>query len=112
MERDLVVRAQQGDVEAFSSLTAGRTARLYAAARLILRDDDLAADAVQEALFQAWRDIRALRDPERFDGWLHRLLVHRCYGAAKRDRDRRRLEVQLCDRVPDVRGHAAIARDA
>ena len=100
MIRDLVLRAQQGDVEAFSSLTAGRTARLYAVARLILRDDDLAADAVQEALFQAWRDIRALRDPDRFDGWLHRLLVHRCYGAAKRDRNRRQLEIRFATESP------------
>ena len=76
MERDLVVRAQHGDVDAFSALTAGRTGRLYAAARLVLRDEDLAADAVQDALFLAWRDLRALRDPDRFDGWLHRLLVH------------------------------------
>jgi len=40
MERDLVVRAQGGDLDAFSALTAGRTSRLYAVARLILRDDE------------------------------------------------------------------------
>jgi len=111
MERDLVVRAQQGDVDAFAALTAGRTGRLFAAARLILRDDDLAADAVQEALFQAWRDLRALRDPDRFDAWLHRLLVHRCYGAAQRDRNRRQLEVRLAIESPttaDTQGSLAI----
>lgn len=50
MQRDLVVRAQEGDVDAFAALTAGRIDRLYAAARLILRDDEQAADAVQDAL--------------------------------------------------------------
>ena len=94
MERDLVIRAQHGDVDAFSTLTAPRTARLYAAARLILRDDDGAADAVQDTLLEAWRNLRALREPDRFDGWLHRVLVRSCYRAAKRDRARQVLEVR------------------
>ena len=46
MQRDLVVRAQRGDLDAFSALTAGATNRLFGAARLILRDDEHAADAV------------------------------------------------------------------
>lgn len=50
--------------------------RLYAVARLILRDEDRAADAAQEALVRCWRDLPTLRDPARFDGWLHRLLMH------------------------------------
>ena len=88
MQQDLVRRAQGGDLDAFSVLTAHRTDRLYAAARLILRDDERAADAVQDSLLQAWLDIRGLRDPERFDAWLHRLLVRACYRAAKRQRTR------------------------
>jgi RNA polymerase sigma-70 factor, ECF subfamily len=111
MQRDLVIAAQRGDVDAFSALTERRTGQLYAAARLILRDDDRAADAVQDALFQAWRDIRALRDPDRFDGWLHRMLVRSCYRAAKRDRRRELLELRIAvddvDR-PDAQHHLAV----
>src|SRR4029079_9154995 len=88
MQRDLVVRAQKGDLDAFSALTAGTTNRLFGAARLILRDDEHAADAVQDALLRAWLDLRGLRDPDRFDAWLHRLLVRACYRAAKRGRQR------------------------
>jgi RNA polymerase sigma-70 factor (ECF subfamily) len=95
MQRDLVVRAQGGDVDAFSALTAGVTSRLYAAARLILRHDELAADAVQDALLLAWRDLRGLRDPDRFDAWLHRLLVRTCYRAARRRRDREVVELKV-----------------
>lgn len=95
MQRDLVVRAQGGDVDAFSALTAVRTDRLYAAARLILRHDERAADAVQDALLQAWLDLRGLRDPERFDAWLHRLLVRACYRAAKRHRSREIIEIKV-----------------
>ncbi len=95
MQRELVVRAQEGDLDAFSALTADRTDRLFAVARLILRHDDQAADAVQDALLQAWLDLRALRDPERFDAWLHRLLVRACYRAARRRREREVVELKL-----------------
>ena len=95
MQRDLVMQAQSGDHEAFSALAAGSVSRLLTAARLILRDDDRAQDAVQEAMVDAWLDIRGLRDPDRFDAWLHRLLVRGCYRAAKRDRQRRVVEVPL-----------------
>jgi RNA polymerase sigma-70 factor (ECF subfamily) len=102
MQRDLVVRAQSGDLDAFSTLTAGRTNRLYAAARLILREDEQAADAVQDALLQAWLDLRGLRDPDRFDAWLHRLLVRACYRAANRRRTREVVELKLASAVDPV----------
>ena len=95
VQRELVIRAQGGDVEAFSTLTVGRTGRLLAAARLILRQDDRAADAVQDALLQAWIDLRSLRDPDRFDAWLHRLLVRACYHAAGRQRLREVTEIDM-----------------
>ena len=49
-QRDLVIRAKEGDHDAFTSLVASSIARLDAAARLILRDGELARDAVQDAL--------------------------------------------------------------
>ena len=74
----LVERASQGDHEAFGVLVGAHLARLDTAARLILRDPELARDAVQEATLRAWKNLRGLRDPDRFDAWLHRLLVHAC----------------------------------
>ena len=97
IERDLVERARNGDLDAFSTLTAGRTNRLYAAARLILRDAFLAEDVVQEALVRAWQDLRGLRDPDRFDAWLHRILIRTCYRAAARHRRRTRLKLEIAD---------------
>ena len=63
VQRDLVVRAQSGDHDAFSMLAGATIGRLDSAARLILRDADLAQDAVQEALIRCWRDLPTLRDP-------------------------------------------------
>jgi RNA polymerase sigma-70 factor (ECF subfamily) len=94
MQRDLVVKAQAGDHDAFSALAAASIEHLAGVARLILRGDDLAQDAVQEALVGAWLDIRGLRDPDRFDAWLYRLVVRACYRSAKRLRGRR-VEVQM-----------------
>lgn len=78
MRRDLVEAAQRGDHDAFEVLATSAGDRLYAVAFLILRAADLAEDAVQEALVRAWRQLPALRDPDRFDAWLHRLVVNAC----------------------------------
>jgi len=93
-QRALVERAGRGDHDAFAVLARAALARLDTAARLILRDTELARDAVQEALVRAWRDLPGLRDPERFDAWLYRLTVHACIDAA-RHRRRRVIEVEL-----------------
>jgi RNA polymerase sigma-70 factor (ECF subfamily) len=92
MSRDLVERAMAGDHEAFSELTRLSIAKLYAVARLILRDDERAEDATQEALVAAWRWFSTLRDPDRFDAWMRRLLVHACYREASRATRRARIE--------------------
>lgn len=86
--RELVERAARGDHDAFAVLATAASARLDAAARLILRDRDLAQDAVQDALVRAWRDLPGLRDPDRFDAWLHRLLVHAALDELRRRRRR------------------------
>ena len=92
--RTLVERAGQGDHDAFAMLATAASARLDAAARLILRDRELARDAVQNALVRAWRDLPGLRDPDRFDAWLHRLLVNSCLDELRRAR-RRPIEVEI-----------------
>jgi RNA polymerase sigma-70 factor (ECF subfamily) len=98
-QRGLVERARGGDHDAFAVLARGAVARLDAAARLILRDRELARDAVQEAMIRAWRDLRGLRDPERFDAWLYKLTVHACLDIARRRR-RRVHEVELSPIAP------------
>jgi RNA polymerase sigma-70 factor (ECF subfamily) len=93
-QRGLVVRARGGDHDAFAALVDLTIARLDSAARLILRDPELARDAVQESLIRAWRDLPGLRDPDRFDAWLHRLIVNSCLDLARRRR-RRVIEVEI-----------------
>ena len=88
----LVERAQRGDHAAFDVLASAAYHRLFAIAKRIMRDEYAAQDAVQDALIRAWRDVRSLRDPDRFDAWLHRLLVRACADQGRASR-RRRAEV-------------------
>jgi RNA polymerase sigma-70 factor, ECF subfamily len=86
VDRDLVEAARRGGREAYADLIRSRGDRLFALAQRILRDVDRAEDALQEALVIAWRDLPGLRDPDRFDAWLHRLVVRTCIHEAVRER--------------------------
>ena len=86
MDRGLVERAQGGDQEAYASLVAAASDRLYAVALRILRDADAAGDALQSALVQIWRDLPDLRDVDRFEAWTYRILVRCCQADRRRSR--------------------------
>ena len=93
--RDLVVRAREGDRDAFSELAARSIGRLTAVARMILRDEYAAQDAVQDAFIEAWKSLPGLRDPDRFDAWMRRLLVRACFRGARRSRRVDAVEIRL-----------------
>ena len=84
LDRDLVEQAQYGDREAFAILARTHGDRLMAIAQRILRDVGRAEDAVQQTLVIAWRELPGLRDPDRFEAWLQRLLVNASYAEARR----------------------------
>jgi len=86
LDAELIRQAQHGDREAFGVLAHTTVDGLCELAQRILSDFDRAEDAVQETLVVAWRDLPALRDPNRFEAWLRRLLVHRCYEELRRTR--------------------------
>jgi RNA polymerase sigma-70 factor (ECF subfamily) len=83
---DLVEQAQRGDRDAFGILARSRGDRLFGIANRILRDIEQSEDAVQQTLVIAWRELPRLRDPDRFDAWINRLLVNTCYLEARRAR--------------------------
>lgn len=96
MERKLVEQAMHGDEGAFDALVGRVGDQLHSVARRILRDPYLAEDATQRALLEAWRNLPSLRDPDRFEAWLYRLLVNACHAEARRER-RHRTNLRLLE---------------
>jgi RNA polymerase sigma factor (sigma-70 family) len=86
MQRDLVREAAGGDQEAFESLVRLSSGRLFAIAYRILRDHDLAEDALQQTLATIWDDLPKLRDPDRFDAWSYRVIVRASVAQARHER--------------------------
>jgi RNA polymerase sigma-70 factor (ECF subfamily) len=86
VERQLVIRAQKGDPDAFDQIAFDIVDRLYAIAYRILRNGPSAEDATQQALVSIWRQLPGLRDPDRFDAWAYRLLVNASYAEHRRRR--------------------------
>lgn len=86
MQREVVEQAQGGDADAFRELVHEIAPRLYGIACRILRDPTRAEDALQQTLIQAWEGLPGLRDPDRFEAWAYRLVVHASYREARRER--------------------------
>ena len=92
MEQDveqLVRRAKKGDPQAFTQLMLQNERMLSRTAMTILKNSDDAADAVQEAVLEAWRKLGGLRQTRYFKTWLVRILIHKCYDLCEtRDKHR------------------------
>jgi len=84
VDSQLVVRAQEGDRDAFEQIVRVSFDRCHGVAMRLLRDSQLAQDAVQQAMVNIWRDLPRLRDPSRYDAWSYKLLVRSCYAEYKR----------------------------
>ena len=90
----LVRRARTGDAAAFEQLVDTRIDRCYRLAWSILSNDADAADATQEALVAAWRQLPRLRDPAAFDGWLNRIVANAALMARRHRVRLREVSVQ------------------
>jgi len=93
----LVRRARVGDAAAFAVLVDTRIDRCYRLARSILSNDADAADATQDALVSAWRQLPRLRDAAVFDGWLNRIVANAALMARRRRVRLREVSVSPAD---------------
>jgi RNA polymerase sigma factor (sigma-70 family) len=86
LRRDVIDRAMRGEHEAYEHLAREAAERLYPVARRILRDGDLADEALQRTLVTIWRGLPRLRDVERYEAWSYRVLVRFCGDEQRRQR--------------------------
>ena len=106
-DRELVAQLQRGDDQAYESLVRQHGRAMLAVARRMLRNDDDAREAVQDAFLQAFRAIPRFRAEARLSTWLHRIVVN---AALMRLRSAgRRPTVAVDDLLPtfDEDGHHA-----
>ena len=95
MQRDLVERAMAGDHDAFSELARVSIGRLFVVAQLILADPAPPRMRPRRRSSPPGATSTRLRDPDRFDGWLHRLLVNACHREARGRQRRGSFEVHV-----------------
>lgn len=95
----LADRASAGDQEAFAALIEPRLARTLRTARAILGNDADALDATQDAFVSAWVNLPKLRDAQRFDAWLQRMLVNRCRDILRQRQRSREFSIATSDRI-------------
>jgi RNA polymerase sigma-70 factor (ECF subfamily) len=94
----LVARLRAGDDAAYAEWVRRESPRLLAVTRRMLRDEDEAQDAVQEAFLSAWRALPSFAGDAKLSTWLHRIGVN---AALMRLRSqRRRREESIDDRLP------------
>jgi RNA polymerase sigma-70 factor (ECF subfamily) len=86
-EPALIRSAQNGDLDAFNRLVLAYQDALYNTALRILGDEDLAADAVQEAFLSAFRALTGYRGGS-FRAWLMRTVTNACYDELRRKKRR------------------------
>lgn len=108
-DRSLVERARAGDADAFERLIDARLDRAYRTAFAILRTDWDARDACQDAFVSAWRELPRLRDIDRFDAWLDRIVVNQCRTVLRGRRSRvREISIDASGASADLPGPSPI----
>ncbi len=91
-DREVVLRARDGDHGAFCVLVKRHEARVYALALRLLRDPDWAQDAVQEAFLKAYRALRKFEGRSAFGTWMYRLTYNHCLDMRRADKSGRYVE--------------------
>ena len=97
MERELVEAARRGDRAAYDVLVRRKVESVYRTARAILGNDADADDATQEAFVSAWRNLPRLRESERFDAWLGRIVVNACRQVIRKRHGVREIRMDTWD---------------
>lgn len=94
LQKELVWRARQGDAKAFAELYRGIYQDLYRFALYTLKHGQDAEDAVGDAVMDAWKGIRKLKNEEAFRSWIFRILACKCRRKLKSYRNR---EIELTE---------------
>jgi RNA polymerase sigma-70 factor (ECF subfamily) len=91
-EIELIKRCQQGSKDDFNTLLQIHLSKAVRYAYLITGQKDISEDIVQEAFIECYRDIRNLKNPDKFKAWFYRILVRNSW----RYKEREKAKVSTC----------------
>ena len=86
-EQALITDAMHGDIDAFNRLVLAYQDLAFNVAYRMLTDEDLAADAVQNAFISAYKNLRSYRGGS-FKAWVLRMVTNGCYDELRRQKRR------------------------
>jgi RNA polymerase sigma-70 factor (ECF subfamily) len=109
IDRSTIDRARNGDRDAFALIVRARKDAVYRLCFAILGNEADAADAAQGAFIATWRQLPALRDPERFDAWLQRVVVNGARQVLRAKRRRGLREIPASSVIAMAEGPASRA---
>lgn len=96
-DAEVVSRVRSGETDAFRLLVERYQARALGLARRVLRDDDAAKDAVQEAFLKAYRSLAKFEGRAKFYTWFYRLVLNQCLDMKRRAKPERFAEFEDAD---------------
>ena len=108
-DAEAIERARGGDHEAFRVLVERYQSRAHALALRVLRDEEQARDAVQDAFLKVYRSLDRFEGRSSFYTWLYRLVMNVCLDLRRRDRSDRHLEWDETRGVEPMAGAAPLA---
>ncbi len=100
-DRELVTRAQAGDMDAFERLYHMNVGRIYAVCLRMTGNATQAEELTQEAFVRAWKKLSTFQGKSRFGTWLHRVAVNVVLSGFRSDK-RRRARVVTTDDLTAV----------
>ena len=104
-DRYLVLRAQDGDIDAFEKLVKRYQGRLFRSAYMIVRNRQDSEDIVQDTLVQAWGSLHLVREPAAFRGWIMQICTNKATSMVRK-RQRRATDSYDAEGLEGVSGAA------
>ena len=83
---ELINQAKKGNKEAFSKLVQIYLPRLYRIARAKLREESDIEDAIQETMVKAYLKLNSLKDNNKFEFWITKILVNECNNIYRKNK--------------------------
>ena len=96
-DKDLVLRAQKGDMGAFEELVARHRDKIYARAYSMMRNEEEAIDLPQEAWVKAWQRLAQFQGDSSFATWLTRIVINLCLDQIRRQKRHRAESIEAMD---------------